>query len=76
VAIEPKIGHLKADHRLNRNFYKGIKGDDINVMLAASAMNFKRMMNIWKNNLWQHFYQIISETFYLLSGNSYLSAFS
>lgn len=51
AAIEPKIGHLKADHRLSRNFYKGIKGDNINVMLAAAAMNFKRMMNIWKDNL-------------------------
>ena len=52
AAIEPKIGHLKADHRLSRNFYKGINGDDINVMLAAAAMNFKRVMNIWKKNLW------------------------
>jgi IS5 family transposase len=51
AAIEPKIGHLKTDHRLSRNFYKGIKGDNINVMLAAAAMNFKRMMNIWKDNL-------------------------
>ncbi|MHB8603601.1 MAG: IS5 family transposase, partial [Nitrosotalea sp.] len=48
AAIEPKIGHLKQDHRLSRNFYKGIKGDNINVMLAAAAMNFKRMMNKWK----------------------------
>ena len=51
AGIEPKIGHLKADHRLSRNFYKGIKGDNINVMLAAAAMNFKRMINIWKDNL-------------------------
>lgn len=50
AAIEPKIGHLKSDHRLSRNFYKGIFGDNINVMLAASAMNFKRMMNKWKEN--------------------------
>jgi len=42
------IGHLKANYRLSRNFYKGIKGDTINVMLAAAAMNFKRMTNIWK----------------------------
>ena len=48
AAIEPKIGHLKSDHRLSRNFYKGIFGDNINVMLAAAAMNFKRMMNKWK----------------------------
>jgi Transposase DDE domain./Transposase domain (DUF772). len=48
AAIEPRIGHLKSDHRLGRNFYKGLVGDNINVMLAASAMNFKRRMNIWK----------------------------
>lgn len=50
AAIEPRIGHLKADHRLSRNFYKGLQGDNINVMLAAAGMNFKRMMNIYKNN--------------------------
>ena len=50
AAIEPRIGHLKQDHRLGRNFYKGIKGDNINVMLAAAAMNFKRIMNKWKLN--------------------------
>ncbi|MFR9543654.1 MAG: IS5 family transposase [Rikenellaceae bacterium] len=44
AAIEPIIGHLKSDHRLNRNFYKGLFGDAINVMLAATAFNFKRMM--------------------------------
>lgn len=48
AAIEPRIGHLKSDHRLGRNFYKGLVGDNINVMLAATAMNFKRMMNLWK----------------------------
>ena len=65
AAIEPKIGHLKNDHRLSRNFYKGIKGDNINVMLAAAAMNFKRMMNIWKQNFLAPFFrilQIISQT--------------
>jgi len=49
AGIEPVIGHLKTDHRLNRNFYKGIVGDNINIMLAAAAFNFKRMMNKWKN---------------------------
>jgi IS5 family transposase len=48
AAIEPVIGHLKTDHRLSPNLYKGIFGDNINVMLAAAAMNFKRMMNKWK----------------------------
>lgn len=48
AAIEPTISHLKSDYRLSRNYYKGIFGDNINVMLAAAAMNFKRMINIWK----------------------------
>ncbi len=43
AAIEPGIRHLKQDHRLGSNFYSGIKGDNINVMLAAAAMNFKRI---------------------------------
>jgi IS5 family transposase len=48
AAIEPVIGHLKQDYRMARNFLKGIKGDAINVLLAAAGMNFKRMMNRWK----------------------------
>jgi len=50
AAIEPVIGHLKHDYRMLRNFLKGSFGDAVNVMLAASAMNFKRMMNKWKEN--------------------------
>ena len=62
AAIEPRIGHLKSDHRLSRNFYKGIIGDNINVMLAAAAMNFKRMMNKWKKN--PSFYFFIRKLFH------------
>ena len=51
AAIEPVIGHLKADHRLGRNFYAGIFGDNINVMLSAAAFNFKRMINKWRDAL-------------------------
>lgn len=50
AAIEPVIGHLKSDHRLSRNFYHKIFGDNINVLLSAAAFNFKRMMNKWKEN--------------------------
>ena len=46
AGIEPTIGHLKADHRLSRNFYKGVKGDAINVLLATAAYNFKRAMRV------------------------------
>ena len=46
AGIEPTIGHLKTDYRLGRNFYKGLLGDAINVMLAAAAYNFKRAMRV------------------------------
>lgn len=48
AAIEPVIGHLKQDYRLCRNYLKGIIGDNINLILAAAAMNFKRRMNLWR----------------------------
>ncbi len=60
AAIEPKIGHLKQDHRLSRNFYAGIKGDNNNVMLAAAAMNFKRMMNIYKKMFFGFFIRLMN----------------
>ncbi len=63
AAIEPVIGHLKADHRMKRNFYKGITGDAINVMLSAAAFNFKRMMRKWTSSFGLFFYrQFISPT--------------
>jgi IS5 family transposase len=59
AAIEPVIGHLKTDHRLGRNFYKGIFGDNINIMLAAAAFNFKRMMNKSKSSFFVVFQNLI-----------------
>ena len=51
AAIEPTIGHLKHDYRMIRNYLKGAIGDEMNVMLSAAAMNFKRVMNLWKLGL-------------------------
>jgi len=48
AGIEPVIGHLKRNYRLGRNFLKGVFGDSVNLLLAAAAMNFKRVMNLWK----------------------------
>ena len=44
AGIEPIIGHLKADFRLMRNFLKGSLGDSINLMLAAAAFNFRKLL--------------------------------
>lgn len=48
AAIEPVISHLKQDYRLCRNYLKGIIGDNMNVILAAAGMNFKRRINLWR----------------------------
>jgi IS5 family transposase len=44
AAIEPRIGHLKSDFRLDRNFLKGQVGDAINLLLAAAASNLSLWM--------------------------------
>jgi IS5 family transposase len=49
AAIEPIIGHLKTDYRMARNYLKGVIGDSINLMLAAAAFNFKKLMRKLKN---------------------------
>jgi IS5 family transposase len=43
-AIEPKIGHLKSDHRVRRCFLTGLEGDAINIILAAAAANFRKLL--------------------------------
>jgi IS5 family transposase len=47
AAIEPIIGHMKSDHRMERNYLKGFIGDEINLILAATAFNLKKWMNIY-----------------------------
>lgn len=44
AGIEGVIGHLKADHRLGRNFLSGFLGDEINLLMAAAAFNFKKWL--------------------------------
>lgn len=43
-AIEPKIGHLKQDHRLGRCFLRGLQGDAINAVLAAAGSNLRKLL--------------------------------
>jgi IS5 family transposase len=44
AAIEPVIGHRKAEHRMDRNYLKGREGDLINAMLAAAGYNFSLLI--------------------------------
>lgn len=43
-AIEPKIGHLKSDHRVGRCFLTGLQGDAINIVLAAAGANLRKLL--------------------------------
>ena len=45
ASIEPIIGHTKSDHRMAINYLKGFIGDQMNLLLAASAFNMKKWMN-------------------------------
>ncbi len=64
AAIEPGIGHLKAEHRMERNRLHGNQGDHKNALLSAAGMNFakllKHMAKLWLK-FWhakiQHFFQ-------------------
>ena len=44
AAVEPIIGHLKSDYRLNRNYLKGQAGDRANIILAAAAYNMAKLL--------------------------------
>ena len=45
AAVEPIIGHTKAEHRMDRNYLKGREGDRTNAVLAAAGYNFKQIAN-------------------------------
>jgi IS5 family transposase len=45
-AIEPIIGHLKADHRMDRCYLKGEQGDRLNAVLCAAGYNIKWLLRM------------------------------
>ena len=44
AAIEPVIGHLKAEHRMGRNYLVHRAGDAVNAVLAAAGYNFHLLL--------------------------------
>ena len=61
ASIEPIIGHLKSDHRMQRNYLKGFIGDEINLLLSACAFNLKKWMNIYFYALFIQNYALLLE---------------
>ena len=46
-AIEPSIGHMKTDNRLQRNQLTGKEGDGINALLAAVGYHFRKLLRLF-----------------------------
>ena len=42
--IEPVIGHCKSDNRLDRNYLKGVEGDQVNAILSACGFNIRKLL--------------------------------
>lgn len=63
AAIEPGIGHLKQEHRMDRNRMKGTEGDRINAILCAAGMNFRKLQRFAAAFL-RRFLLLFSSEFY------------
>jgi transposase, IS5 family len=61
AAVEPVIGHLKAEHRMGRNYLKGPEGDRINAVLAAAGYNFGLLLR-WMAELLRALILAIAQT--------------
>ena len=56
AAIEPVIGHLKKDFRMEQNYLIDSKSPKTNAMLAATGWNLKKLMKKLKQELlWLYF---------------------
>ena len=51
AAIEPMIGHLKTDYRMQQNYLWGEDGIQINALMAATAWNLKKLMEKLKEDI-------------------------
>jgi IS5 family transposase len=61
AAVEPVIGHIKAEHRMDRNHLKGRHGDSTNAVLAAAGYNFSLLLR-WLQALLLALIQILDDT--------------
>jgi transposase, IS5 family len=57
-AVEPVIGHLKAEHRMGRNYLWYRRGDAANAILARRRYNFRRLIR-WLSILWRQFFSAL-----------------
>src|SRR5438034_11226834 len=70
-AIEPVIGHMKAEGHLGRCYLKGRTGDAANAILSAVGYNFRRIL-AWLRALLRLFLIAIARLFIIRSELSQL----
>jgi len=58
-AIEPKIGHLKSDHRMGRCFLARLAGDAINAVLAAAGSNLRKLLGLLRRRAGRFVFALI-----------------
>ncbi len=64
-AIEPTIGHVKHDHRMDKCWLKGAAGDALHAVLCAAGFNIRWLMRalrrqVQTNGLGRIFYALIA----------------
>lgn len=67
AGIEPIIGHLKTDFRMEQNYLWGEKGIQINALLAATAWNLKKKMEGLKEKILFFFLQLFHPSKYFFN---------
>lgn len=58
-AIEPVIGHLKSDHRMDRCHLKGNLGDSLHAVLCAAGYNIRWLMRMILKSGIRYFLRLI-----------------
>lgn len=56
AAVEPVIGHVKHDCRMEKNYLKGFIGDHMNATLAAAGYNLRGLLRKIKQEILWHYY--------------------
>ncbi len=67
AGIEPIIGHLKTDFRMEQNYLLGEKGIQINALMAATAWNLKKMMEKLKEMFLHLVFRILFQRNYYIA---------
>jgi IS5 family transposase len=68
AVIEPILGHLKTDFRMQQNYLLGEEGLQINALMAATAWNLKKMMEKLKEKILQPVFRLfVPQDFYSIA---------